>query len=297
MQVKCSRLNRRRHRVSVQAVFVSLALKVLGSSGGYPVRGLPCSGYLVTADQENILLDCGPGIATALLADGRHCGLDGVVISHLHPDHVLDLVPLAYALLAEWLVDGRTAPLPLCIPQGGLQFLQRFSDLFGHRNWQFPSDVDEPGKRALAASVQERHDWLLTVFDVREYAIGDTLRLGANLIETHAVDHNAPTAAMRIEKDGARIVYSADARFDPTLVGFAASADLFLVDAHMSGPLAGGAHMSPAEAGRLAALAGVRELVLCHLAAPEDGPSARATAAQHFNGAIHLAFETREYRL
>src|SRR4051794_23730674 len=42
-------------------------LRVLGSSGGFPAMGLPCSGYLLASNDERILFDCGPGVAAALL--------------------------------------------------------------------------------------------------------------------------------------------------------------------------------------------------------------------------------------
>jgi ribonuclease BN (tRNA processing enzyme) len=53
--------------------------------------------------------------------------------------------------------------------------------------------------------------------------------------------------------------------------------------------------MSPREAGRLARLAKVETLVLCHLASPKDGDSALADAASEFGGAIHLALRDREF--
>lgn len=273
-------------------------LKILGSSGGFPIAGFACSGYLVRLDGQNLLLDCGPGIAGALIGADAKAGIDGVVISHLHPDHVLDLIPLGYALMTEWLTEGRSRPLPLYLPPGGVEFLQKLSDLFGHRNWRFEEEGGNAGYRALASALARGEDWLLTVFDAREYAPGDDIVFGSLEIATLSVDHRIPTAAMRIRTEGADLVYSADTRFLPALGHFAIDTDLFLLDAHLSGPKApGGAHMTPADAGRLAAIANAKRLVLCHLGAPEDGPSARQAAAAHFRGEIHVAFDVREYSL
>lgn len=268
-------------------------LRILGSSGGFPISGLACSGYLVRMQGRTLLLDCGPGVATALIGADAKTGLDAIIISHLHPDHVLDLVPLGYSLLAEFLTGGRTGPLSLWLPAGGRDFLTRLSDLFGHRYWQ-PFDITGPeGKRNIAEAMTAGEDWFLTVFEIREYTPGDTIRLAPLDIATAPTDHNIPTAAMRL---GSGLVYSADTRFHPALSEFARNAALFLVDAHLSGPLSGGAHMTPAEAGRLAHMARVERLVLCHLGAPQDGPSARQAAAAHYDGPIDIAFETREYR-
>lgn len=274
------------------------SLTVLGSSGGFPIAGFACSGYLARIAGKSLLLDCGPGIAGALIGADAKAGIDGIVISHLHPDHVLDLIPLGYALMTEWLTEGRTQPVPLFVPSGGLEFLQRFSDLFGHRNWRFAEEGGSAGYRALGAALARGHDWLLMVFDAHEYEPGEDIAFGTTTIATLPVDHRVPTAAMRIALEGMDFVYSADTRFLPALGHFAAGTDLFLVDAHFSGPKApGGLHMTPADAGRLAAIAYAKRLVLCHLGAPQDGASARQAAAAHFAGEIHVAFDTREYRL
>ncbi|MCZ7463988.1 MBL fold metallo-hydrolase [Rhizobium rhizogenes] len=273
-------------------------LRVLGSSGGFPIAGFACSGYLVRLSGQTLLLDCGPGVMTALIGAEAKAGIDGVIISHLHSDHVLDLIPLGYALMTEWLTEGRTAPLPLWLPTGGVEFLGTLSDLFGHRHWRFPEDDGTAGQRALGAALARGQDWMLTVFDAREYAPGDEIASRSLKISTAPVDHRTPTAAMRIRTGDADLTYSADTRFFPPLGDFASGTDLFLVDAHLSGPKApGGAHMTPADAGRLAALAGAKRLVLCHLGAPGDGPSARDAAAAHYSGEIHVAFEMREYFL
>ncbi len=273
-------------------------LRILGSSGGYPIAGFPCSGYLAQVDGRRVLLDCGPGVITALIGPDAKANIDAVVISHLHPDHVLDLIPLGYALLSTWLTSEQVERLPLYLPPGGLDFLRRFSDLFGHRGWRLAQKGGTAGRRALATALEDGQDWMLTVFDVREFSPGDTIAVGGLSIETLPVDHQLPTAAMRIKTEEADLVYSADTRFLPTLAEFALGTDLFLVDAHHSGPNApGGAHMTPSDAGRLAAMAGAKRLVLCHLGAPGDGASATSEASVHFDGQVHVAFETREYAL
>ena len=274
-----------------------IVVTVLGSSGGYPAYGLPCSGYLVEAAGQRLLLDCGSGVTGALLAESDRCGLDAIIISHMHPDHILDLMPLGYALLTEWISGGRTTPLPLYLPTGGKEFLQRFSDLFGHRHWRM-SDAKSDGHRAIAAALERGEDWFTTVFDMREYEPGEGWNEGAFTIATMRVDHSVPTAAMRIGTGGRELVYSGDTRFMPALADFASDAELFLVDAHLSGPKApGGAHMTPADAGILAQKAGVCTLVLCHLGGPEDADSALSAAAQSFKGNIHVALRDKVYTI
>ena len=45
-----------------------------------------------------MLLDCGNGVFSKLRRFRDYVDVDAVVISHLHADHFLDLVPYSYAL-------------------------------------------------------------------------------------------------------------------------------------------------------------------------------------------------------
>lgn len=273
-------------------------LDILGSSGGYPVLGLPCSGYRLSGAGQDILLDCGPGIATALFSASEVCTLDAVIISHMHPDHVLDLMPLGYGLMNEWVCGGRTARLPLRLPPGGRLFLERFSNLFDHRHWRFGEEDRGPGHAALREIMKKGEDWMLTVFDVQEYVPGEAWDQGDIRIETAPADHSIVTAAMRLEVGGRALAYTGDTRWRAELAGLFTGAALLLADAHLSSRKApGGAHMTPQEAGRLARIAGVETLVLCHLGSPTDGESASAAAAAEFGGNIRLAAAERAFAL
>ena len=57
-----------------------------------------CSGYLVEERETCLLLDCGNGVFSKLRQFRDYVDVDAVVISHLHADHFLDLVPYSYAL-------------------------------------------------------------------------------------------------------------------------------------------------------------------------------------------------------
>ena len=80
-----------------------------------PASGQPSSGYLVASDAAKILLDCGPGIATALGAVAAPEELSAVIVSHLHLDHCYDLLPLGKSLLAR-ARKAAWAPGPGCRP-------------------------------------------------------------------------------------------------------------------------------------------------------------------------------------
>ena len=95
-----------------------MRLTVIGKSPAFTDAGGACSGYLVEDGGTRLLVDCGNGVFGKLRAATDPFALDGVVISHVHADHVLDLVPFAYALL--FARGGRPfPPLPLHVPPGG----------------------------------------------------------------------------------------------------------------------------------------------------------------------------------
>ncbi len=76
-----------------------MQLTVLGKSPSWQDAGGACSGYLIEQDgfaaaaglrQRRVLPSCARFATTSTFA--------AVVISHLHADHLLDLVPFSYAL-------------------------------------------------------------------------------------------------------------------------------------------------------------------------------------------------------
>ena len=75
-----------------------MRLTVLGKSPSWQDAGGACSGYLLQDDGTAVLIDCGNGVFGKLRQQIDYVDVDAVVISHLHADHFLDLVPYSYAL-------------------------------------------------------------------------------------------------------------------------------------------------------------------------------------------------------
>src|SRR4029079_9357970 len=80
-----------------------MQLTVLGAGPAYTDReGATGAAYLVEAGDAAILLDLGQGSFPPLAVAIEPSRLDAVVISHLHPDHFIDLVPLRHYLAYEF---------------------------------------------------------------------------------------------------------------------------------------------------------------------------------------------------
>src|ERR671932_2330240 len=75
-----------------------MRLTVLGKSPSWQDAGGACSGYLIEEGDTAVVIDCGNGVFGKLRRFRDYTKVDAVVISHLHADHFLDLVPFAYAL-------------------------------------------------------------------------------------------------------------------------------------------------------------------------------------------------------
>ena len=76
-----------------------MRLTVLGCAGSFPSPDSAASGYLVQADDADgrtwtVLLDLGNGALSPLQRFGDPTELDAIALSHLHADHVADLVVL-----------------------------------------------------------------------------------------------------------------------------------------------------------------------------------------------------------
>ena len=75
-----------------------MRLTIIGCSGSFAGPNSPASSYLVQSEHEgrtwNLVLDMGPGSLGALQRHIELDAIDAIVISHLHPDHCLDLTGL-----------------------------------------------------------------------------------------------------------------------------------------------------------------------------------------------------------
>ena len=261
-----------------------MQVTILGCRAGMPADGQASSGYLVRSSAATVLLDCGPGVATALGGTTDPGRLSAVIVTHLHLDHCYDLLPLGKSLLGRGVrypqagaPPQRTADVeavPLLVPAGGRPRLDALAALFP----------------VATAPVLDRVFEL--AFDVREYRPGTRFTAGDLRISLHELRHSAPNCGIRIESGASRLAYTGDTGVTPGLLPLAADADLLLAEATLAATDHGPhGHLSAADAGRAAQAAGARALVLTHF--PSADPAwlraRRDEAARVFTGTVHLA--------
>lgn len=251
-----------------------MRLTVLGGSAAGPNVGAGCSGYLLDSGTTRVVLDLGPGTLPELR---RHCDfrrLDALVVSHLHLDHTLDLLALRFALAYNPVPPP--APLPLWLPPGGRDFLDRAAAAF-----------TEPENVAA---------FFRGVFAVAEYDPSRRLTLAPDLaIDFLPTRHYVPCWAMRARAGdpGRDLVYTADTGPLTGLAPFAAGAQLLVAEATAAGPQPEPAdergHLTPEEAAAIARDAAVRTMVVSHVWEEYGAASITTRAGTIFGGRIELA--------
>ena len=87
-----------------------MELIVIGAGPAYTDRrGAAGASYLVRAEGAALLLDLGQGAFPNLASTMEPSALTAVLVSHLHPDHFIDLVPLRHYLKWEFEPPRRVA--------------------------------------------------------------------------------------------------------------------------------------------------------------------------------------------
>jgi len=250
----------------------ALRLTVLGASPAVPNPGRACSSYLVEAGNDRIVLDLGTGAFANLRCHLSYTAVSAVAISHMHPDHFIDVVPYRYAL--KYGDERRTAPLPLLLPPGGEGLLRTMVAAF-----------EREGSSG---------DFLDESFDVETYDPATAHRLGNLEVRFARARHYIPAYAMRVTHEGRSLVFSADTAPSPDVVALARGSDVLLCEATLEpGSVEVGerGHSTPAEAAAMAREADVKRLVLTHYPQHVDAEAIRADAARVFAGEIVLAHD------
>jgi ribonuclease BN (tRNA processing enzyme) len=247
-------------------------LTVLGGSAAGVNTGAGSSGYLVDSGTTRVVLDLGPGTLPELRRHTDFRALDGVVISHLHLDHVLDLGALRFALAYNPVKPGKR--MPVWLPPGGLDLLDRFARTFA-----------EPGDEA---------DFFTSVMDVQEYDPTDRLTIGDFILTFSPTVHYIPCWAIRLDSiDHPSLGYTADTGQAAPLADFFGGVEVLISESTLAEPddlpIERRGHLTAAEAGTLASDAGAETLVLSHIWEELGFARLAADATATFGGRVVVA--------
>ena len=237
-----------------------MRVTVLGGCAAWPAAGQACSGYLVEHGGFRLLVDPGYAILPRLLQHMQAEQVDAVLVTHGHPDHCADLHPLLRARV----LGGQSPPLPVHALPGAVDAVLA---------------LDEP--EMLAGS-----------YELHDLRAGDPLTIGPLGVNSASLPHFVPDVGVQLVAGDRTLAYTGDCAPDEAVVTLARDVDVLLAEATYPDevPERQAAGLTSArDAGRQAAEAGARRLVLTHLWPGVDPGTARRAAASVYSGPIDVA--------
>ncbi len=242
--------------------------KVIGCRAGAPAAGVPASGYLLEMADELVLVDCGPGVVLSL-KDVELENLTGVVVTHRHADHMLDLMALAYRRL----FPRRQSTIPLYCPSSMISTLNEFDDLFG------------------IPSVPTMRKPILSAFDVIPVILGESFAIGTLHFDTLRMVHPVDTMALALSAYA--MVYTSDGGVSDELREFCTGARFLFAEATYVNDdghdLREHGHMTARLCGELAASSGIEHLIVTHLSDVDSTANTRAIIRRYYDGEVSMA--------
>ncbi len=217
------------------------------------------SSVLLELEGTYILFDCGHGVLQRLLEAGvRHNQIQHVVLSHFHPDHVSDLIPLMQA--GAWSQrDPRTSDLHIYGPSGVHDLLNHFMDAFS------PTSFTQP-------------TYKIEVHQIRE----GSYTIAGKLVEFRSLPP-AGNHGLRFEWNGKRYAITGDSSFHEQEIAFLRDVDLAIIDS---------GHPKDSEIVELAAASQAKHIVCSHLYREIDAAKLQGLAAQKdYTGQISVGYD------
>jgi ribonuclease BN (tRNA processing enzyme) len=246
---------------------VSFSVRILGSAAMFATAERAASGYLVEIDGHHLWLDAGPGTWRNLLRHIEYPELEGVILTHRHPDHTSDVFQAHHALR-----HGQEDPLP-AIPL-----------------WAPAETID-----ACCGFVPE----LAESFDLHEVKAGESIDFAGARLSFFGMAHPPETLGVRIEHEGAVLAYSSDTGPEADFEGLAGDADLFICEAtYQADDAEWMGHLHAGVAARIAEQCRVKRLVLTHLQGKRDLGIGLVEADKASNGVkIELADDDKRFEV
>ncbi len=239
---------------------------VIGAGPSYTDRpGATGASYLLARDGHALLLDLGQGSFTRLAGLMDPADLDAVLVSHLHPDHFIDLVSLRIYLRWE---PPRGRRVRVVGPAG---LADRIDALHA-----------EPGFTAASLDVETLADGT--------FAVGGP---DGFLVEARHVTHLDPSFGFRVTAaagTGQGLVYSGDCGRAEDLEALIHPGDVLLSEVSFgAGPVPVDAqHLDGPAVGALAARSGVARVLLTHLQMGFDRDATVASVRAVYDGPVEL---------
>jgi len=243
-------------------------LTIVGSASAYSMQpGRSSSSYLVEEADTAVVLDLGQGSFSELWRYRSPAAVAAVLISHMHADHNVDLIPLR--LWARYANDGRGPAL-----YGPTHLRERFAE--------FQGPYGEP-----TTELDYFHE--LAGGPLSE----DELRVDDLSVKPGRVTHIPDSFAFRVAAangSGPGLVYSGDCGVPDDLLPLIAPGDTVLCEAGFGlERQVDGIHLTAQEAADVARRGGADRLILTHILDKNRTPETLEVASAAFGAAVSMA--------
>ncbi len=241
-----------------------MQLIILGSGTAAPLLKRNCAGYLLEADNKKLLFDSGAGTIRRLLELKIDLfEIDNIFYTHLHNDHINDLGAIIWS---NNYGTARKKQLNLHGPAG----FRRYFDVLLNR-------LLKPAKLNFKINIKELKKAALKINNIK--------------IKTQQIKHSHTTKsiAYMVEHKNKVFVYAGDSDYDKEIIKIAKNADVLLTECSFPDNKKVEGHLTPSLAGKIAAKANVKHLILTHFYPEVLKTDIKMRCSQYFNGKITLA--------
>lgn len=241
-----------------------MKLTILGSSDWRADAPYGTAGYVVETQETLLKLDFGRSNITNMVQAGiAWQNIDATLLSHIHPDHINDLMQYIQMFLLSHDEGSVTKNMNLYGPEGFMEFFTQFRKSI-IASWNI-----EP-------HVEECRD---TTFVVRDCTI-----------RTQVLRHMVPNVGYRIEADNRSLCYTGDTGLCENLFTLAHQTDVLLTECCADDGDESPFHMRPQDIVEVAIQAHVKKVIVTHCASHLDIRTRRHDAiSQDFPGEVVMA--------
>jgi ribonuclease BN (tRNA processing enzyme) len=252
--------------VRAKADAATMEIFLLGAGTSIPNKDHSPAGLIVKADNQNLLFDIGPGTLGRLyLAGITYDQINHLLLTHLHPDHTLDLATLMlvfnYAPGAE-----RTSPFPVTGGRDLSDFFKRMVSLY-------------PEVEPVSFELQFRQVYK------------DEFSVGGLGLQSAPTGHTPDSVGYRVSDGKRSFVYSGDVKPGSELAQLAAGADLLVSECSFPSGWATEDHLNADTLGSIAQEAAVKSLVVTHCYPPALAVDLIEQIQHRYDGPVRLGYD------
>lgn len=247
-----------------------MKLTILGSGTAAPLLERSCAGYLIEADGQKLLLDSGAGTIRRLLEIKANLfEIQHILYTHLHNDHINDLGAIIWS---NNYGGARKRPLNLYGPQG----FRKYFDVLLNK-------LLKPGRLNFKISVNELKN--------------SAVKIGNLTVKSFPTRHSSSTKSIvyRISGKGKTLVYTGDTEYCDEVADAARNADFLMAECSLPREVEG--HLTPGLAGKIAAKANVKALILTHFYPEVLKTDIKRQCRREFKGKIILAEDRMKIKI